>query len=234
MQLFPNPGKKLIIEVNGAKYARYPVKTKLITEEDKNPALLVKKYLEGILEKGDVVFISEKIIAIIQGRDYLIDKIKPTKIAEILSKFVQKRPGGIGLAMPQTMQLAIEETGLFRILIAALASFLTKPLGIKGVFYIVAGDQARAVDGPTPNTIPPYNNYAIKGPLKPNQVAENIAREIEAPVAIVDVNDWGARILGTSQSFKINKNILLKALRDNPLGQDSESTPIGIIRQLKD
>jgi len=234
MQLFPNPGKKLIIEANGAKYARYPVKTKLITEEDKNPALLVKKYLEGILEEGDTVFISEKIIAIIQKRDYPIDKIKPTKIAKILSKFVQKRPGGIGLAMPQTMQLAIEEAGLCRILIAALASLLTKPLGIKGVFYIVAGDQARAVDGPTPNTIPPYNNYAIKGPLKPNRVAENIAREIEAPVAIVDVNDWGARILGTSQSFKINKNILLKALRDNPLGQDSESTPIGILRQLKD
>ena len=232
MELAPNSGKNLIIKVNGVKYARYPIKTDLITEKNKEPALLVKKYLEGILEKGDTVFISEKIIAIIQGRAYLIEKIKPTKIARILSKFVQKRPGGIGLAMPETMQLAVEETGIFRILIAALASALTKPLGLKGVFYIIAGDQARAVDGPTQNTIPPYNNYAVKAPLKSNRVAENIAKEIKKPVAIVDVNDWGVRILGRSKSFKVNEDVLLKTLKDNPLGQSEESTPIGILRRL--
>jgi len=232
MELSPNFGKNLIGEIEGKKYARIPVKTHLITEKDKDIVLLIKKYLEGILEKGDTVFISEKIIAIIQGRACPIDKIRPSKIAKVLSKFVSKRPGGIGLALPETMQLAIEEVGITRILLAALGAVLTKPFGIKGAFYIIAGDQARAVDGPTQNTIPPYNNYAIKGPLFPNQVAEKISKEIKTPVAIVDVNDWGVRILGQSQTFKVDKTTLLKGLKDNPLGQCAESTPIGIFRKI--
>ncbi|MEK7071809.1 MAG: coenzyme F420-0:L-glutamate ligase [Patescibacteria group bacterium] len=233
MELYPNRGKNLVIAVDGIKYARYPVKTPLVTEKDRDPVFFVKKQLPGILEKGDVIFISEKIISIMQGRAYQINGIKPTKIAKILSKFVQKRPGGIGLGMPETMQLAIDEAGLPRIILAALFSLLTKPFGLKGVFYIIAGDQARAVDGPTQNTIPPYNNYAVKAPLKPDKVAEEISKEIGAGAAIVDVNDWGVRILGKSRIFKINEKFLSRALKDNPLGQCDESTPIGIIRKIK-
>lgn len=230
--LVPNPGKKLIIEIDGKKYIRYPIKTHLIGPGEDLVAL-VEHYLKDYLISGDIVFISEKIIAIIQNRAYLVDQIKPSPMARFLSKFVSKKPGGIGLGTPQTMQLAIEEVGLPRILIAALAAFFTKPLGIKGLFYIIAGDGARAIDGPTQNTIPPYNKYAIKGPLFPNRVAEDIAKKIGHPVAIVDVNDWGVRILGQSKSFKINKKIISAALKDNPLGQDRESTPIGILREIK-
>jgi hypothetical protein len=50
------------------------------------------------------------------------------------------RPGyGIGLGTPQTMQLAIDEVGAPRILFAAAASAVTKPFGIHGVFYRLAG-----------------------------------------------------------------------------------------------
>lgn len=230
MELSSNPGKNLIITINDEKYARYPVKTHLITPKDKNPAEIIKKYTKGLLKKGDTVFISEKIIAIMQGRAYPINKIKASKIAHWLSKRVYKNPGGIGLASPETMQLAIEEVGLWRILLAGFASLITKPLGIRGLFYIVAGDKARGIDGPVPYAIPPYNTYASKIPLKPKIVAIEISKKIGFPTAIVDANDLGARILGASKG--VNKKILIKALKDNPLGQCAESTPIGILRKL--
>jgi len=230
MEISPNPGKNLIIEVDNKKYARYPVKTHLITPKDKNPAEIIKKYISGLTKKGDIVFISEKIIAIIQGRAYPIKKIKASKIAEWLSKRVYRNPGGIGLASPETMQLAIEEIGLLRILFAAFISLITKPFGIKGLFYIIAGAKARGIDGPVPYAIPPYNTYASKIPLEPKKIAIKISREIGIPIAIVDANDLGVRILGTSKG--IDKKLLIKALKDNPLGQCDESTPIGILREL--
>ena len=188
--------------------------------------------MKSFLEKEDIVFIAEKIIAILQDRAYPINEIKPTKLAIFLSKFVSKKPGGIGLAMPETMQTAIEEVGSFRIFLALIGALITKPFGIKGLFYIIAGDGARAVDGPTPNTIPPYNKYVVKGPKNSKRVADYIANIIKRPVAIIDANDRGLRILGISKSFKVNKKLLERALRDNPLGQSSQSTPIGILRPL--
>jgi F420-0:gamma-glutamyl ligase len=230
MELLANPGKNLTIEVKKVKYARYPIKTHLITPQDKNPIQIIDQYTRGLIQKGDIIFISEKIIAIIQGRAYPVDQIKPSKIASWLSKYVYKNPGGIGLASPETMQLAIEEVGLGRILMAALLAGLTKPLGIKGIFYRLAGDQARAIDGPVPYAIPPYNTYASKGPLRPKKLAQEISQQINCPVAIVDANDFGVRVLGASQG--VNKKILVKALKDNPLGQTDQSTPIGILRRL--
>ncbi|MEA3453159.1 MAG: coenzyme F420-0:L-glutamate ligase [Patescibacteria group bacterium] len=231
MKEIPNLGKNLVIEVNGKKFARIPIKTHVITPED-NLDEVIKKYLKNFLEKDDIVFVAEKIIAILQNRAYPLVEIKKTKPAIFLSKFVSKKPGGIGLAMPETMQVAIEEVGFFRIFLALVGAAITKPLGIKGLFYIIAGDGARAVDGPTPNTIPPYNQYVVKGPEKPKKVAEHIASIIGRPVVIVDANDRGIRILGTSKSFTMSKKIFQRILKDNPLGQSSESTPIGILRIL--
>lgn len=226
-----NPGKKLIIEVDGQKYARHPVKTKLITPEDKDPAEIVAKYVRGIAKKGDIVFVSEKIIAIMQGRAKPVKEIRPSKMATWLSAHVYKNPAGIGLASPETMQLAIEEAGLWRILLAAFIAALTKPFGIKGLFYYIAGEQARGIDGPVPYAIPPYNTYASKSPLNPKEVAENISKKIGLPVAIVDANDLGVRVLGAAGGA--NKKLIAKAIRDNPLGQSSQSTPIGILRKIR-
>lgn len=229
-KLLPNPGKKLIIKINGKRYARYPIKTHLITSKDKNPANIIKKYIKGLTKKNDIIFISEKIISIMQNRAYPLNKIKPTKIATKLSKFVYKNPAGIGLASPETMQLAIEEVGLWRILFAAIIAAITKPIGIKGMFYRIAGDQARGIDGAVPYAIPPYNTYISKAPLKPKKIAIQISKKIGLSTAIVDANDFGVRILGKSK--RINKKILIKSIQDNPLGQSDESTPIGILREL--
>ena len=231
MVLAPNPRKNLIIDVAGKKYARYPVKTRLITPQDKDLTPIIREYAGPHLLAGDIIFVSEKIVSIIQGRSYAKDTVKVSKLAKFLSRFVTKTPIGIGLGSPETMQLAIEETGVLRLFAGVLAAAITKPLGIKGVFYMVTGDKARSIDGAVPYAIPPYNKYVTKGPANAPRLAEEISQKIGYPVAIVDVCDFGARVLGASKS--VDKNLVAKTLRDNPLGQTNEQTPIGILREAK-
>lgn len=228
MNVNPNPDKNLIIKTKYGEFYRYPIKTHLVEPND-NLLKLIKKYALPHLKKDDLLFISEKIVSVMQGRSYQISKIKSSKLAVFLSRFVYKNPGGIGLAMPETMQLAIEEVGVPRMLLAAFCAVITKPLRIKGIFYIVAGSGARAIDGPVPYAIPPYNNYASKGPKNPQKIVENIEKEIGFKTAIIDANDLGINILGYSKG--IERKMLIKALKDNPLGQSDESTPLGILRR---
>lgn len=231
MELQPNNGKNLLIEIDGKSYARYPVKTKLITPQDKDISQIILQYAKPHLQPGDILFISEKAVAITQGRAYDIKDIKASWLARMLSKFVMKTPVGIGLGSPETMQLALEEVGAARILAAAIIGGLGKIIGLRGLFYLVAGSGARSIDGAVPYAIPPYNNYVSKGPVNAAQVAHHIFEKLGAPVAIVDANDLGVNILGTSAG--VNAKFVARAIKDNPLGQSDEQTPIGIIREAK-
>lgn len=230
MEIFPNKEKNLIIEVDGHRFARYPIKTKLITPQDKEISVIVEEYVKKYVQPKDTVFISEKAVAITQGRSYPIKEIKASYLAKFLSQFVTKTPIGIGLGSPETMQLAIEEVGFFRILLAALIGGIGKILRIKGLFYIVAGHKARSIDGAVPYAIPPYNTHISKGPLHANKVAQIISKKINVAVAIVDANDFGVNILGKSKG--VDKKLIIKIIKDNPLGQSDEQTPIGIIREV--
>ena len=220
------------MELDGQKFARYPVKTKLITPEDKDILVIVEEYAKKYLQPGDIIFVSEKAVAITQGRSYPLQAIKPSRLATFLSGFVTKTPIGVGLGSPQTMQLAIEEVGIPRILLASFIGAAGKFFGIKGLFYMVAGHKARSIDGAVPYAIPPYNTYVSKGPLRANEVAQKISQKIGAPTAIVDANDFGVNILGASKG--LNKKLIAKIIKDNPLGQSDEQTPMGIIRESID
>lgn len=222
--------KQPVIEYQGKKYIRIPVKTHVITRED-NIVDVVKKYATEVVNENDIVFISEKAVAITQGRAYPLNEIKPRPLAVFLARHVTKTPAGIGLGIPETMEMALRECGVLRILFAALVSFLGKLIGRKGDFYRVAGYKASSIDGPTPNTLPPYNKYVVLGPEDPDRVAKEISQGIKAEVAIVDINDLGGNILGTSKS-SMDRSRLVGILKDNPLGQGSEQTPMGIIRGL--
>ena len=224
--------KQPVIEYNNKKYLRIPVKTHVILRED-NIIDVVKKYTEEVIKDNDIVFISEKAVAITQGRAFPLDEIKPRPLARFLSKYVTKTPVGIGLGIPETMEMALRECGVLKILFAAAVSFITKLFGRRGDFYRIAGYKASSIDGPTPNTLPPYNRYVVLGPNEPDEVAYEISESIKAEVAIVDMNDLGGSILGTSNK-SMDRKMLLGVLRDNPLGQCSEQTPIGIIRLLQE
>ena len=237
----PNPGRHLLVRSGGATWARLPVRAELVRPgDDLSVALgaaLDAARARGIaLQRGDVVALSEKVVAITQRRSFPMSEIPVTPLARMLSRFVSRVPIGIGLGRPQTMQLALEEAGAPRILLAAACAAVTRPLGIRGVFYRVAGSGVSAIDGPTAYTLPPYNTHASKGPRDPDGAAEGMRRFLrgrtgtEVAVAVVDTNDLAADVLGASPG--VDRRAIVDILADNPMGQTSEQTPFCILRRL--
>ena len=79
--------------------------------------------------------------------------------------------------------------------------------------------------------MPPYDRSVVLGPARPREVAHEMQRLIGSvcDVAVVDINDLGGNILGSTLDKTAEKR-LVAILKDNPLGQGTESTPMGIIR----
>ena len=228
-ELTNNEGKNEYIEVDGVRYSRHPIRTHVVTDKD-NINEVCEKYAGPALREGDVLFISEKCVACTQKRAIYMKDIKPRRLAVILSHYVTKTPHGIGLGIPETMEMALRECGTLRILFAAVIGAIGKIFGKRGWFYIVAGPKASSIDGPCHNTIPPYNECVVLGPLNPNETAADIAKHIGHPVLIVEINGLGGNILGASGPAA-DRDLYARILKDNPLGQSRESTPMGIIRK---
>ena len=228
--LRPNAGKNLTITLTDGTYARLPIKTHIITTDD-SMSDIVKRYAHPHLIEGDILFISERIVAISQGRAFPIRDIKPSRLANLLVKFVHKSSYGIGLGSPWTMELAIQEAGVARILIGALAAVITKPFGIRGVFYRVVGKNINAIDGPCDYTLPPYNEYAKLGPAEPDKVAKALQSVFGHDIVIIDANDLGVAVLGKSRTA-MTDDFCKNVFKDNPLGQSTEQTPLCIVRKI--
>lgn len=228
----PNEGKNLIIQADGVKFARYPVKTRLIVKGD----LLedtIEEYARPYLQPDDMIFISEKALSISQGRALPISEIRVSRLARFLYRFVHKSPYGIGLGSPWTMELAIRDIGRPLLLLAAFCSAATKPFGLRGVFYRIVGMKGRAIDGPCECTIPPYNRYAKYAPEDPSGVAKALGKKTGHDVVIIDANDLSCQVLGKSRK-NLSDRLLNQIFRDNPLGQGCQQTPIAIVRIMKE
>jgi hypothetical protein len=224
-----NDDRALHASLGGVVYARHPVRTHLVTRDD-DAAAVVQRYVGDLADDVRLVAVSERMVAITQGRSYPMDTIRPGRLARLLVRYVTRPGYGIGLGTPQTMQLAIDEVGAPRILLAAALSAVTKPFGVHGVFYRVAGRQAAAIDGPTSYTIPPYNEAATLGPRDPDGAARTIAAALGVPVAIIDANDAGCAVLGASPG--VDRRFVQRLFADNPLGQAREQTPICVVREV--
>jgi asparagine synthase (glutamine-hydrolysing) len=237
----PNPRRHLFMTSNGGTYARIPLRSPVIDRGDD-----VADVLAGCLDQlrqqgceprdGDLVVISEKALAISQGRGRPVDEIHCTIASKVLSRFVTRSPIGIGLGHPTTMQLAIDEVGLGRILLATAAAGVTRPFGRHGVFYRVAGSQVNAIDGPSHANLPPFDHWAMAAPLDSEGEARRIAAAISdrfgarIDVAIIDANDLTSEVFAITNGFSIPT--LRGLVSDNPLGQSAEQTPFGLIRQI--
>ncbi len=225
----PNEGRVLHAAVDGVVYARHPVRTHLVTDAD-DAAEVVQRYAAPLGEDVAVVAVSERMVAITQGRSHRMVDIRPGRLARFLVRFVTRPGYGIGLGTAETMQLAIDEVGAPRILLAAAASGVTKPFGVHGLFYRIAGPQAAAIDGPTSYTIPPYNESATLGPRDPNGAARRLAAALDKRVAVIDANDAGVNVLGASPG--VDRQLVRRLFADNPLGQSREQTPIAVVRRI--
>ena len=231
----PNEEKHLFAVAGHTVFARLPLRTDLVGRGDDLDDLL-RRQTAAHVKPGDLVVMAEKPIAASQGRSYALDEIHPTKLAKLLSKAVTKTPHGIGLGIPETMQLAIDEAGAPRIVAAAAVSAAGKVVGRRGLFYKVAGADVEAIDGPTWNTLPPHNTHAKLGPADPDGVAAHLADVLSDAVGgrvefvVIDANDLTAAVLGASPGA--DRALAKRLMRDNPLGQGHEQTPVCVLRAL--
>ena len=219
-----------VIVVDGKAYHRTMLKTHTIMRGEDVGDLLVQ-YAKPLLQPGDIVFMGEKATAASLGRAIPVAEINPRPLAKFLVKFVWKTPYGVGLSVPVTMEMAIREVGVPRILVAAVIGGACKLIGIRGVFYRIAGRRARSIDGPGDYVLPPYNHYVVLAVEEPDEVCRKASAKVGAPVAIVDANDFGFNLIGVSDPA-LRQFPWAGVLKDNPAGQSTQSTPFGIIRPL--
>ncbi|MTI94280.1 MAG: F420-0--gamma-glutamyl ligase [Firmicutes bacterium] len=218
------------IESQGKKYKRILVKTHFINEGE-NLGQVIRQYVEPVYQHGDTVVISEKCAATARGLAVDQSTIKPGWWAQRLYKFVKPTQHGRGIGTPEKMQVAIELAGLWRILLAAFVAALTRPLGLKGWFYRIAGDAVRSIDGQSGGPDGPFWTKVILPLPDANQVARELAAACDYPVVVADINDIGGSIKGWSDSG-LKKQDFADILRDNPMGQENAQTPLAVIRSL--
>lgn len=249
----PNQDKRLVSP--DQRWARFPLQTPLIRSGDDIPRLAaqrVARFFDELAsapaEVVDLVgehrwylYLSEKVVAIAQGRSFFTWEIEPSWWARQLSRFVVRTPYGIGLGDPTTMQLAINEVGLPRILAASAVSVAGKAIGRRGLFYRVTGPEVAAIDGPTHYSAYPANVSAKLAPAEPDRVAQQVSAAVRAalPVSlsqryggtvVIDANDLGRNVLGHDTGLP--PALLASAFVDNPLGQGREQTPVGVVFAL--
>lgn len=230
MELFSNPDKKLVIKIEGKKYARYPIKTHFIKTSD-NLTDLISKYVLPFAKKSDIVVLCQKIVSIIQGRVVYKSDIKVGFWAGFLSKFAKKTPYGFSVGNPLKMQLAINLAGLPRILFACFCSGIAKIFGISGTFYRVAGHQISQIDGFYGEAFPQYAEFGILGLKDCDKLCQQLKDKYGFSFVVADVNDLGRNILGRSKDLEEKEKLLLELLKDNPAGQGNQQTPLMIVRQ---
>ncbi|WP_026097784.1 hypothetical protein [Baaleninema simplex] len=202
-----------------------PIKTHLLTHLD-DPVEVVRRYvLPHANPETDIVTIGETPLAIIQGRWRDPASVKPGWVARRLCYFFLPTSS---LATACGLQALVDLVGPWRVLLAFIGGSIAKVLGKPGMFYQLAGEQARLIDDVT-GTLPPYDRFIVLGPHDPKVVVDRIRRETGLSAAIVDVNDLKAvKILAATD--RLPKPFLEAALRTNPAGNADEQTPLVLIR----
>ncbi|MEO6505776.1 MAG: coenzyme F420-0:L-glutamate ligase, partial [Terrimesophilobacter sp.] len=84
-----NQGKRLDTVLDGVSYLRIPIKTTLIGPDD-DIVEVVTSFADAELEDGDILFVTEKIVAITKGRAFPVESILPRRLAVLLSTYVTK------------------------------------------------------------------------------------------------------------------------------------------------
>ncbi|MEO0458617.1 MAG: F420-0:Gamma-glutamyl ligase [Cyanobacteria bacterium P01_A01_bin.114] len=202
-----------------------PIPTHLLTHLD-SPIEVVKRYVSPHAKPEDIVTIGETPLAIMQGRWRHPSEIKPGWLARRICYFFMPTSS---LATACGMQTLVDISGPGRVLYAFIVGAIAKKfLGKPGLFYELAGEQARLIDDIT-GTLPPYDQFIVLGPEKVDELVQQIYQETGLKAAIVDVNDLKAvKILAATENTDLD--LVNQALIDNPAGNADEQTPVVLIR----
>jgi hypothetical protein len=215
------------VTVAGVGYLRLPLRTRWLDQTD--DLMVALKESLSLARPGDTVGVSEKVAILLTGRTVDIEHMQPGRVARMLAGYVRPRgEHARGLSVPEKMEYVVRTVGLRRIIPAAIGGALTRPLGMRGTFYRIAGPIARDVDG-GPHTA---YEHVLFPPLDSKvalRICADLERALDIGVSIVDLNDFGGSIRAVSPR-SLSAETLASVLRDNPLGQHLTSTPFVLVR----
>ena len=201
-----------------------PIKTHILGTLD-DPISILKSYIPKNYLATDILTIGESPLAIMQGKYIDYRNINASLLSRLLCKGFHPTSS---LASACGMQTLINISSPTRIIISWLIAGILKLFGVKGMFYRLAGEQARLIDDIT-GTTPPYDKSIVLGPKDTKTFCIEASKELCIDVAVVDVNDLGrVKILSTNNIE--NTKIIKKALTSNPAGNANQQTPIVMIR----
>jgi len=230
-----NPGRELFSQVDGIKYARFPVSTPLVRIGDSFDEF-VDKYAAPLAQKEDIVCISAKVVSVCKAFVVHESEVKISLLARIIVKFVKKWPGDIGYSHPRKMQVAIMQAGYPRMFLALIGGTVLKLVGRPGYFYKIAGHNINAIDGFNPVSKPPMNEYAVLPPANGDEICDDLEEKYGNPYVILDGNNIDNNVLGMSKSAKSLYSVekFMKIVEGNPQGQedDGQVTPVLIVRKI--
>ena len=91
----------------------------------------------------------------------------------------------------------MQQAGTPRILFAAFCSAIGKLFKKRGIFYAIAGEAVRAIDGPCPGALPPMDRCVTLGPEKKKTVKKGrlLRTRFEGRAKMVtkllSIENWG-------------------------------------------
>jgi len=231
MEFYANEGKKVEIKVGERNFARHAIQTRFVQVGD-DYIELVRTYILPVYRPGDLVSMSEKVIALCQKRVVYAAEVQPGILARFLSMFVHQTAAGPGAGNPYKMQFAINQCGALKVLWAAIAAGFGKLFGKKGVFYNIVGAETTGLDGFYGHDIEEYTHMGIRVPDQPGKVCDEILEKTGVMAMIVDANAISVEILGHAAAVAEDEGTLVGMIRDNPAGQMRQFTPFILIREL--
>ncbi|CAI5480954.1 unnamed protein product [Closterium sp. Yama58-4] len=199
------------------------VPTHLLCHLD-DPLLVLRHYAAPYLQPGDVVTLGETPLAIMQGGFRHPDSVPPGLLARLACLCFLPASS---LATACGMQVLVDLVGWVRVILAVIVAILARLLlGKRGVFYQLAGYQARLIDDIT-CTLPPYDQFITLGPLSVHETVRGLSAKLGCGLAVVDVNDLKkVKILAATAG--VDHKRLTTALLPNPAGNADQQTPIVI------
>ncbi|MBQ8556899.1 MAG: F420-0--gamma-glutamyl ligase [Clostridia bacterium] len=218
---------------DGKKYDRYAIHTHFV-EVGEDASELIRRYVLPISQPGDCVAITAKVMAMCTGNVRKMEDMKLGFFARLMARFAGINSTGVGMHEPYKLQLVIDMVGLPRVLLAGFVSAVTRPFGIKGLFYKICGHGVAGIDGfYFRSSFERYKTLALINPENPVELSNEMAKNTGIPVVIMDANDIDQNQLGKCDTFPLSDDQIQDALKDNPCGQGDELTPIILIRPLQ-
>lgn len=219
---------------NGRKYDRWAIQTHFV-EVGEDQAELIRKYVMPLYQEGDMVAFGAKVMAMCTKNVRTIDDVHPGFFAKLMAPFAGINSTGVGMHEPYKLQMVIDMCGLPRVLLAAFVSAVTRPFGIRGLFYKICGKGVGGIDGfYFRSSFERYKTMGLINPDNPVELCDGLMKDTGIPVVLMDANDIEQNQLGKCTGFPLTDDEIQDALRDNPHGQGDELTPLILIRPVKE